>query len=138
MLRIPVEAAESPIGDAFAAAGCSDAEGARIAASLVSANLAGHDSHGIVRVPRYLDMLRDGRVVADREAEVVLDNDSMAVLDGRLGFGQTIGPQAVRCGIDKARANGVGVVALRNTGHLGRIGEWGAMAADEGPVRSIS
>ena len=107
---------------------------ARIAASLVSANLAGHDIHGIVRVPPYLDMLRDGRVKADREAAVVQDNDTMAVLDGRLGFGQTIGPQAVRCGIDKARAKGVSVVALRNTGHLGRIGEWGAMAADEGLV----
>ncbi len=51
MPRIPAETAESPIGEAFAAAGCSTAEGARIAASLVSANLAGHDSHGIVRVP---------------------------------------------------------------------------------------
>ena len=134
MPRIPVETAESLIGEAFAAAGCSEAEGARIAVSLVSANLAGHDSHGIVRVPRYLDMLRDGRVVADREVEVVSDNGAMAVLDGRLGFGQTIGPQAVRCGIDKARAGGVGVVALRNTGHLGRIGEWAVMAAAEGLV----
>ncbi len=134
MPRIPVETAESLIGEAFAAAGCSGAEGARIAASLASANLAGHDSHGIVRVPRYLDMLRDGRVAADREVETVSDNDTMAVLDGREGFGQTIGPQAVRCGIDKARANGVSVVALRNTGHLGRIGEWGAMAAEEGLV----
>ena len=134
MPRIPVETAESLIGEAFAAAGCSDAEGARIAASLVSANLAGHDSHGIVRVPRYLDMLRDGRVVADREVETVSDTGAMAVLDGRLGFGQTIGPQAVRCGIDKARSGGVGVVALRNTGHLGRIGEWAAMAAAEGLV----
>ena len=108
MPRIPVETAESLIGEAFAAAGCSDAEGARIAVSLVSANLAGHDSHGIVRVPRYLDMLRDGRVVADREVETVSDTGAMAVLDGRLGFGQTIGPQAVRCGIEKARSGGVG------------------------------
>ncbi len=134
MPRVPVETAESLIGEAFTAAGCSAAEGGRIAASLVSANLAGHDSHGIVRVPRYLDMLRDGRVKADRQAAVVLDNDTMAVLDGQEGFGQTIGPQAVRCGIDKARAKGVGVVALRNTGHLGRIGEWGAMAAEAGLV----
>ena len=134
MPRIPVETAESLIGEAFAAAGCSVAEGVRISASLVSANLAGHDSHGIVRVPRYLDMLRDGRVVADREVETVSDTGAMAVLDGRLGFGQTIGPQAVRCGIDKARMGGVGVVALRNTGHLGRIGEWAALAAEAGLV----
>ncbi len=134
MPRIPVETAESLVGEAFIAAGCSAAEGARIAASLVSANLAGHDSHGIVRMPRYLDMLRDGRVVAGREVELVSDTGAMAVLDGRQGFGQTIGPQAVRCGIGKARAGGVGVVALRNCGHLGRIGEWGAMAAREGLV----
>ena len=134
MPRIPVETAESLVGEAFTAAGCSAAEGARIAASLVSANLAGHDSHGIVRMPRYLDMLRDGRVAADREAALVSDTGAMAVLDGRQGFGQTIGPQAVRCGIGKARAGGVGVIALRNCGHLGRIGEWGAMAAREGLV----
>ncbi len=134
MRRILVNTAESLVGEAFTAAGCSVAEGARIAASLVSANLAGHDSHGIVRVPRYLEMLSDGRVVADQKVEIVSDMGAMAVLDGKLGFGQTIGPQAVRCGVDKARMGGVGVVALRNTGHLGRIGEWAAMAAAEGLV----
>ena len=134
MPRIPVATVEALIAEGFAAAGCSGAEGARIAASLVSANLAGHDSHGVVRVPRYLDMLHDGRVKADREVAVVADSDAMAVLDGQQGFGQTIGPQAVRCGVEKARARGVGVVALRNSGHLGRIGEWGAMAAEAGLV----
>ena len=134
MRRIPVGTVTTLIGEAFTAAGCSRAEGRRIASSLVAANLAGHDSHGIVRTPRYLDMLRDGRVLADRRMEIVGDGEAMAVADGRNGFGQTIGPQAVGLGIDKARRTGVAVIALRNTGHLGRIGEWGLMAADAGFV----
>ena len=132
MFHISAEAVEALIGESFAAAGCSDAEGARIAASLVSANLAGHDSHGIARVPQYMEMLRDGRVKPDREVAVIVDSDAMVVLDGQLGFGQTIGPQAVGRGIAKAKGMGVGVVALRNSGHLGRIGEWGEMASEAG------
>ena len=134
MRRIPAGTVTALIGEAFTAAGCSDAEGRRIASSLVAANLAGHDSHGIVRTPRYLDMLRDGRVLADRRIEIVSDGEAMAVVDGRNGFGQTIGPQAVELGIGKARRTGVALIALRNTGHLGRIGEWGLMAADAGMV----
>ncbi len=132
MLYVSAEAVETLIGESFAAAGCSDAEGARIAASLVSANLAGHDSHGIVRVPQYMELLRDGRVRPDQEVAVVIENDALVVLDGQQGFGQTIGVHVVRHGIAKAKNAGVGVVALRNCGHLGRIGEWGEMAAEAG------
>ena len=132
MLYVSAEAVETLIGESFAAAGCSDAEGARIAASLVSANLAGHDSHGIVRVPQYMESLLDGRVRPDQEVAVIVENDALVVLDGQQGFGQTIGVQVVRHGIAKAKNAGVGVVALRNSGHLGRIGEWGEMAAEAG------
>ena len=56
------------------------------------------------------------------------------MLDGNYGFGQTIGPQAVDIGIAKARAAGLAVVALRHSGHLGRIGDWGERAAEAGLI----
>jgi len=58
----------------------------------------------------------------------------MAVLDGRFGFGQSIGEQAVDLGIDKARQNRVSIIALRNSGHLGRIGDWAERAAAQDQI----
>lgn len=118
----------------FSAAGCDAAESDRIALYLSNANLAGHDSHGVIRVPRYVEYLRAGKVKAGQELTVLTENDVLAVLDGNFGFGQTVGPLAVRYGIDKAARNGVALIALRNAGHLGRIGEWAEMAVGEGLV----
>src|SRR5437660_5870938 len=116
------------------AAGCDPAEADRIASHLVEANLVGHDSHGVIRVPSYVRWLREGKVLANRTAEIVFENEAIAVLDGRFGFGQTIGEQAVRLGIAKAERHGVAVIALRNTGHLGRIGDWPLLAAEAGKL----
>ncbi len=116
----------------FHAAGCSPAEAGRIAAHLVEANLVGHDSHGVIRVPSYVEWLRTGKVLADRSVRVVFENEALAVLDGQFGFGQTIGEQAVRLGIEKSARHGVAVIALRNSGHLGRIGDWPLLAAQAG------
>jgi hydroxycarboxylate dehydrogenase B len=71
-------------------------------------------------------------VQANRSMQVVLENEVLAVVDGQFGFGQTIGTQAVQLGIDKCRRHGVSVIALRNTGHLGRIGDWPLQAARAG------
>ena len=86
----------------FHAAGCQTAEAKCIAAHLVEANLVGHDSHGVIRVPSYVQWLKDGRVLAGRTLRVVFENEAIAVVDGQFGFGQTIGEQAMRLGIEKA------------------------------------
>jgi hydroxycarboxylate dehydrogenase B len=118
----------------FAAAGCRPAEHQRIAHYLVEANLVGHDSHGVIRAPIYIDWLRAGKVLANQSLKVVFENDAMAVVDGQFGFGQVMGEEAMKLGIDKAGLQGVAVVALRNSGHLGRIGDWAEMAAKAGNV----
>ncbi|MDR6290732.1 putative oxidoreductase [Inquilinus ginsengisoli] len=120
------------VGDIFAAQGCSAAESRRIAAYLVAANLTGHDSHGVIRVPRYVGMLAKDEVRRDVTVQLLTDTPSFALVDGQYGFGQTVGPQAVQLGIAKARQAGVAVIGLRHAGHLGRIGEWAEMAADAG------
>lgn len=122
------------VADIFAAAGCSAEEAGRIAHHLVASNLAGHESHGVIRVPRYVHWLRENKIVADQTIEVVTESDVLAVVDGRFGFGQTVGPQAVRLGIGMARRHGLSLIGLRNAGHLGRIGDWAEMAAAEGLV----
>ena len=125
---------EALVRDIFIHEGCSNDEARRIGHYLVAANLTGHDSHGVIRVPRYISWLREGTLVAGREPEVVSDAGAFALLDAHHGFGQTAGPVAVRLGIAKAAEHGVAVVALRHSGHLGRIGEWAEQAAEAGLV----
>ncbi len=118
----------------FEAAACDEAESARVGLSLVGANLAGHDSHGVIRVPRYIAWLESGVLQRGQTITIVSEGPAHASLHGNSGFGQTIGPLAVDFGLAKARAAGVAVVGLRNAGHLGRIGEWGERAAEAGMV----
>ena len=122
------------VGAIFRAAGCDAAEAARIATSLVSANLSGHDSHGVARVPRYVRVLQLGQVSAGRSLTIVREAPAHALVDGNFGFGQTIAPLAVDLGVAKAQSSGVAVIGLRNSGHLGRVGEWAERAAAAGLI----
>ena len=133
-VTIPAAALEAYVVRIFAASGCAGDEAARIGHHLVSANLAGHDSHGVLRVPRYVQWLQEDKVRAGQTLTVVVESATHAVVDGNLGFGQTIGPLAVDLGIAKARASGLAVIALRNAGHVGRIGDWAERAARAGLV----
>jgi uncharacterized oxidoreductase len=134
MPHIKAQALEDFVRDIFLAAGCPREESARIGKSLVGANLAGHDSHGVARVPRYVAWKREGVFFADRVVKPVVDTPALAILDGQYGFGQTTAPQAVKIGIEKCKAMGLSAIGLRNSGHVGRVGEWAEMAAEAGLV----
>src|SRR5215207_10231062 len=132
MPLIDVERLSGFVQQIFTKLGSSPEEGARIGRYLVNANLAGHDSHGVARVPRYVERLHEGLIRADQTVEVVVDTPVLAVVDGNYGFGQTVAPQAVEVGIGKCHAGGLSAVALRNAGHIGRVGAWAEMAAAAG------
>ncbi len=134
MPRIAADTLRDFVRDIFVAVGCSAPESARIGKYLVNANLAGHDSHGVARVPRYVKWKQDGVFFADRVVARVVDTPALAILDGQFGFGQTTAPQAVMIGIEKCRAMGLAAVGLRRSGHVGRVGEWAEMAAEHGLV----
>jgi uncharacterized oxidoreductase len=121
--------------EAIVAAGGSSAEEAkRVAGNLVLANLTGHDSHGIGMMPRYVEALQEGGLVVNRSPQVKLDAGALLVLDGRNGYGQTIGFEATRMAIARAKQHGSAIVALGNSHHLGRIGHWAEMAVAEGLI----
>jgi hydroxycarboxylate dehydrogenase B len=120
---------------AIAAAGGSEpAEAELVAENLVIANLTGHDSHGIGMMPRYIDAMLEGGLHPNREVEIKLDAGSLLALDGGAGYGQSIGLQATKLAIERARQHGVSITALGNSHHLGRIGHWAEMAVAEGLV----
>ncbi|MGH6912378.1 MAG: malate/lactate/ureidoglycolate dehydrogenase [Geminicoccales bacterium] len=118
----------------FEHAGSEAAEAAAIADHLIEANLVGHDSHGVIRVAPYLDLLRAGAIMANRHARVTKDAGIALTVDGESGYGQVIAKEGIALGVERTRQHGVAVVALRNTSHIGRIGAWAEQAATSGLV----
>jgi uncharacterized oxidoreductase len=134
MHNLEAEKLERLVSAVFERAESTPEEAQTIARHLVAANLVGHDSHGVIRVSRYVAYWREGKVRANQQATTAFETDSIALVDGQRGYGQVIGEQAVRIGIDKARKGGIAMVGLRDVGHVGRIGDWAEMAADAGQV----
>ncbi len=118
----------------FSAAGVDDDIAQAVADLLVNANLAGHDSHGIQMAGYYLDCVKTGGLDPGQRGRVVSDNGSVLAIDGGRGFGAVIGAFAMDQGLARVASNGVVLVALRNSHHLGRIGSWAERCLDKGVV----
>jgi uncharacterized oxidoreductase len=116
----------------FEAGGSAAAEARAVADHLIEANLMGHDSHGVIRVAPYIELLRSGKWTANRHIEIVKDAGALVAVDGGQGIGQVIAREAIDLGIERARAHGVAVVGVRNSAHMGRIGAWAEQAAAAG------
>lgn len=116
----------------FEASGVNAGDAAIVARSLVEANLCGHDSHGVMRAPQYLDFLRRGTFKGNVDLTIVSETPAVLAADANWGLGQ---PQAYRLLgrlLEKAQALGVAAGTLRNCGHVGRLGEYAEYAAREG------
>lgn len=118
----------------FQAAGTPKDTADQVGRSLVSANLAGHDSHGVIRIMQYLRQIEEDEIRPQARPEIERETEVMALLDGHRCFGQLAAKVAIETGIEKARENAVAAVALKRSGHVGRLGEWVAMAADAGLI----
>lgn len=102
-----------------------------VAGSLVSADLVGHSSHGVVRVPYYAELASEGSLDPAATPTVESAGPFQQIVGGA-AFGQITGRRAVEHAIETANNRGVGVVGIRDSGHLGRIGEWAQQVTDEG------
>ncbi|MEV0284415.1 Ldh family oxidoreductase [Kribbella sp. NPDC050820] len=105
-----------------------------LADTLVTAELWGHASHGMLRLPWYVARLRSGAMERVTRTERVRDTGALVVLDGRNGIGQVITDQAVTLGVQRAREYGVSAIGIRNSGHFGTAAYFTRKAADEGCV----
>jgi len=117
-----------------AAAGSNESEAGQVAANLVEANLRGHDSHGVGMVPRYIDAVLEGGLAVNAHVAVRQDSGALLTLDGRQGYGQVIGREAMDLGASRAKASGVCIVGLAHSHHLGRIGQWAEQCIEHGLV----
>lgn len=101
--------------------------------SLVSADLRGHHSHGVrLLASKYIPEVREGKIVPDATPFVTVDDGSTAIVDGQKAYGQVVGRVAIDTAISKATTHGIGIVGLKNTSHIGRIGEWAEIATENG------
>jgi len=114
------------------AAGATANESDTVAHALVDANLEGHDSHGVVRVPEYVRRMEAKLIQVGAKLEVVKEGDAFAVLDGNWGWGQVIGRQTMQLAMEKASRVGAVAIAVCQSNHLGRIGDYPRMAAERG------
>jgi len=118
----------------FVKNGATTADAADVADHMVEASLAGHDSHGVMRGPEYLEKVGSGLIDAGARPEVAAEGESWATVDGHWGFGQPCSRFAMEIAIAKARKAGIGCVTVRNGNHMGRVGYYTEMAAAQGMV----
>ena len=118
----------------FTTAGWSEADAAVTADHLVSADRAGHASHGIGLVPGYAETINAGRLSPSSHPRTLKDDGPFLVIDAGMSLGQVAARTATLQAIATARCHGVSILNLINSHHIGRIGHYGEMVAGEGFV----
>ena len=118
----------------FKAAGVQPATAEKVVGSLVLSNLLGVDSHGLVRTRNYFDAVRSGAIVPEARPCITHENSVAVAFDGCKAFGQVAAMFAVQLAIRKAREQSIGVTSFTNVYHIGRLGEWVSLIADEGLI----
>jgi uncharacterized oxidoreductase len=121
----------------FAALGVPHGDAAWVARLLVRANLRGHDSHGVIRVPQYAGSIRKGETNPRPAMQVLDDTPTTAILDGDLGLGQVVARRATEVALEKARRQGLAAVGVRRSNHIGRLADYVELAAEQGFVGLI-
>lgn len=105
-----------------------------VAQHLVESDRVGYASHGLSILPTYRKVLVDGQVSPEGRPSVMTDHGSLLLFEGNKGFGQHVGKVVVERAIARAFDTGVCILTLRNSHHLGRMGQYGEMVAAQGLV----
>jgi len=121
----------------FTAMGVPSEEAKIVSEFLVNANLAGHDSHGVIRVPQYVNLIKSGNILPGAKLEIVRETPSSAVLNGNWGFGQVLAKKAMEIAIEKAKSKSVSTVTMAQSNHIARLGEYPAMAVEKNMIGII-
>ena len=134
MPKIPAERL-TEIGQAlFEAAGAPPAEAELVMRHIISANLAGHDLHGVIQIPTYIDRIKAGHIVPGAPWTIVQELPATTVVDGHWGFGYVANERAMRLTIDKAKTANVAAATVFRQGHIGRVASYTLMAAEAGMI----
>lgn len=123
------------VTEAFIGYGVPEADAIICTDVLIESDRRGIESHGVNRFkPIYIDRLVAGIQKPVTEYEILRETPTTAVVDGHDGMGQVIGVRSMRLAIDKAKAYGMGMVAVRNSTHYGIAGYYASMATKAGMI----
>ena len=119
-------------------AGASEEESKVISRLSIGANLVGHDSHGIIQIPTYIDRVNRGHIVPGAEYEIVKDTPTTTVVDGHWGFGYSVTERLMRETIEKARTQNIAAATVYRQSHIGRLAAYPLMAAEADMIGMIT
>ncbi|MBA2447824.1 MAG: Ldh family oxidoreductase [Chloroflexi bacterium] len=138
MLTMSAEALSEVTTRIFRAAGAPDDVASLVAYSLVDANLAGHDSHGVIRIPTYIEQIAEGDLVPSARPRIEGDRAGLITVDGAWAFGQYAAHVCMDLASSRAKEQHVAIVTLVRANHIGRLGEWAEEAARAGVVGMVA
>jgi uncharacterized oxidoreductase len=118
----------------FVALGTPEEDARWIATLLVRANLRGHDSHGVIRIPQYVTSVRQGPTNPRPTIKIVHETPTTAIVDGDDGFGQVVARRGTEIGMAKAAQHGLSAVGVQRSYHIGRLADYTELAAERGFV----
>jgi hydroxycarboxylate dehydrogenase B len=118
----------------FSAVGAKPQDAMQIAEILIANHLAGHDSHGILRIPEYLKSIADGEIDPFASPEIIQETPTSALIKGNWCFGQVVGNFATDIAFQKALEVGVCAVSVVQAAHTGRLAVFTERAAEQGVV----
>ena len=122
----------------FQAVGSPQTEAEIVAGLLANANLIGHDSHGVIRIPQYLNLIETGQIILNNKIEILRQTKSSAVINGNWGFGQVIASQAMNLAIEKAQLSSVSTVTVQSCNHVGRLADYAQIAANQNLIAMLT
>jgi uncharacterized oxidoreductase len=122
----------------FVAAGTPAPEAETVVRHCIAANLAGHDSHGVIQVPTYIERIKVGHIVPGAPWKIVQETPTTTVVDGHWGFGYVVNERAMKLTIEKAQTSMVAAATVFRQGHIGRLASYTLMAAQAGMIGLIT
>lgn len=134
MPTIAAQPLRGAIAALLQAAGASAEEAEIISRHSVAANLAGHDSHGVIQIPIYIDRVAKGHIVPGAPFDIIQESPTTTVIDGNWGFGYVVAERATKMTIEKAKKSNVAAATIFRQSHIGRVAAYPLMAASEGMI----
>ncbi len=117
---------------AYEAAGSPSEHAQIVARHQVGANLVGHDSHGVVLLPTYVDRIGRGHIVPGARPEILNESPTTLAVNGRWGFGPVVSEWTMERLVAKARETRIAAGTIREQSHVGRLADYPLMATRAG------
>ena len=131
-LTVSIDNVSKAVSEILSKVGVNKQDSDIILDTILFANKRGVGTHGLGRLPLYVEKIKSEHFNPNNEIEIIKDISAIGILDAHNGFGQIAAYKATQMAIDKAKKFGVGVVGVRNGNNFGTAGYFGDLAAKEG------